>query len=114
MSERRIVQISAHADGHGSRDRIVALADDGTLWEGYWESSTARLVWHRLPSLPPIDDYNADLQQLRDSRDKALEAVRQAISLTSELYTGSDTAKGMQTLWNCQKANEILRAAIGE
>jgi hypothetical protein len=64
--------------------------------------------------LPPIDDYNADLQQLRDSRDKALEAVRQAISLTSELYTGSDTAKGMQTLWNCQKANEILRAAIGE
>lgn len=70
--KRKIVQIAAHRAGDNDDvDTITALADDGSLWEGYKTATLVRpaeyndkgalsraagyeypFTWHRLPDLP--------------------------------------------------------------
>lgn len=48
------------------------------------------------------------------SRVAELEAVlHKIIGLTEEIYTGVDTMKGRQTIFNIQKAYELAREAVG-
>jgi hypothetical protein len=57
-SPRKIVQITATADGYTGEggefmSAVFALADDGTLWEGYFHPGCDEWTWHERPALPP-------------------------------------------------------------
>lgn len=59
--KRKIVQIAMNAGV------AIALADDGSVWEGYTEfeqvaSPQLKFVWHQLPGLPNDD---ANLSKVR-------------------------------------------------
>lgn len=47
---RKIVQVHVVPNPVNDIPCLIALADDGTLWEG--EGTPEELVWHKLPSLP--------------------------------------------------------------
>lgn len=65
---RKIVQIAAPFCGEGAIQVTLALADDGTLWQGHWkvdnstagwspvsqtyEPPTYTYVWEQIPNIP--------------------------------------------------------------
>lgn len=65
--QRKIVQICAAADNEeGAVQTVTALADDGTLWQG-WHHYLGKGLgtafrWEQLPALP---DNNFNLQKVR-------------------------------------------------
>lgn len=59
MRDRTIIQITAHQDGEFCSDRVIALADDGTIWVGY-KDHLRGFGWHELPGLPPKLEEPAD------------------------------------------------------
>lgn len=65
--KRKIIQIAIGA-GHEEAASIIALADDGSLWEGcrrfQGKDATPRYAfkWEELPALP---DNNTNFQKVR-------------------------------------------------
>jgi hypothetical protein len=58
LTETRIIsQISSGVDAEGGIT-VLALADDGTLWEGcrVRQANKYEFRWYQLPSLPPRED----------------------------------------------------------
>jgi len=51
MSARKVVQI-ATAASEDSYDLIVALCDDGTMWEGAYSRADKTLKWAQMPDVP--------------------------------------------------------------
>jgi beta-phosphoglucomutase-like phosphatase (HAD superfamily) len=60
------------------------------------------------------EDLRDQLATAQEDTARVVDAVKEAISLTSELYTGPDTHKGRITLLNVQRANAALRVAIAD
>lgn len=52
-------------------------------------------------------------QKLRGDFYAMREVLMKIANLTEEIYLGDTTLKGMQTIYNIQKANEIAKEALG-
>lgn len=63
--KRKIIQITGFPGTAEDGGTLVALADDGTLWEGYqhyYRGQTRPHKWNQIPTLP---DDNSNLSKVR-------------------------------------------------
>ena len=72
---RKIVQISTPAVSEGAYMYTMALADDGTLWQGHWEpeyvkrsdragyaTTGYKYVWEEIPNIP---QWNSNMTKVK-------------------------------------------------
>jgi len=67
---RKIVQIATPFCGEGAIPVTLALADDGTLWQGHWEAQggyggnplTYTYKWEEIPNIP---QWNANMTKVK-------------------------------------------------
>ena len=60
MSQRKVVQIAVSRPSDDGVDAIVALCDDGTMWEMVaYATGTGTHGWQLLPAIPSSDQVSA-------------------------------------------------------